>query len=295
MKTRLALAGAAAAAIALAGCGSTSLTGNAPDGADTPAPQVQADPALNAKLPEKIKSSGKIVVGTDASYAPNEFLDADGKTIIGMDIDVFDAVAAKLGVQAEWQPAAFDSIIAGIEGGRYDAGISSFNITDERKKQANMVSYFEAGTQWATAPGNPKKVDPDNACGMKVAVQTGTIQQEEDLPERNKKCGNNPIEVLTFTGQDEATAALVSGRADAMVTDSPVVAYAGQQTNGQIEALGEVYDSAPYGIIVPKDQPEYAEAIAEALTQLKADGSYDQILQKWDLADGGIDSFAVNP
>ena len=68
-------------------------------------------------------------------------------------------------------------------------GISSFTINPDRLKEVDMVSYFNAGTQWATQPGNPKGVDPDNACGKNIAVQTGTVQETDDLPPRQKACG----------------------------------------------------------------------------------------------------------
>ena len=121
-----------------------------------PSVSVSQNVDLSSKLPESIKSAGVIKIGMDASYAPNEFLAGDGKTVQGMDVDVFNQVAAKFGVKTEWQPADFGSIINGVNGKKYDMGISSFTINDERMKQVNMVSYFHAGTQWATADGQPQ-------------------------------------------------------------------------------------------------------------------------------------------
>src|SRR5215210_5710867 len=215
---KLSFATISAAALVLSACGSNSLSGE-PEGSQAPSVSVSQNQDLSAKLPGSIKSAGVIKIGTDASYAPNEFLAADGKTVQGMDVDVFNAVAAKFGVKTEWQPAKFGSIINGVNGKKYDIGISSFTVNDERKKQVTMVSYFSAGTQWATAKGNPKGVEPDNACGKTIAVQ-----DTDDLPARNKKCGGNQIKVLRYGGQDQATNAVVTGKADAMLADSPVVA-----------------------------------------------------------------------
>jgi polar amino acid transport system substrate-binding protein len=235
------------------------------------------------------------VIGTDASYAPNEFLASDGKTVQGMDVDLFNAVAAKFGVTTQWQPSTFDTIIVGVTGGKYDVGVSSFTVNDQRKKQVNMVSYFAAGTQWATAAGNPKGVDPNNPCGKTIAVQDKTVQQEDDLPARQAKCGDNKINILPFEGQDQVTAAVVSGRADAMLADSPVVAYAVKQSAGKMELLGNVYDAAPYGYVVPKAETDFAQALVQALNEIKAEGTYDSVLSKWGVQSGGIDNFAVNP
>ncbi len=285
--------------LALAGCGSDSLSTDPGAGggssAPAPAPEVTVNEELRAMLPADVREAGVISVGTDASYAPNEFLDADGETVIGMDIDLFDAVAAKLGVEAEYQPAGFDSIITGVQGGRYDVGVSSFTVNEERTQQVNMVTYFEAGTQWAAAKGNPEGVDPEDPCGLVVAVQTGTVQHEEDLPARQEACGDEPMEILPFEGQDQATNALVSGRAQAMLADSPVVGYAVQQTGDQLETVGEVYDAAPYGYVVPTEEREFAEALAMALTELEAEGGYEAALAGWNAQAGAIDTFEVRP
>jgi polar amino acid transport system substrate-binding protein len=294
VRLKLGLGTACVAALSLTACGSDSLSA-APAGSSAPSVSVSQDADLAAKLPEKIRTAGVIKVGTDASYAPNEFLAGDGKTVQGVDVDVFSAVAAKLGVKAEFQPADFSSIITGVQGGKYNVGVSSFTINDERKKQVNMVSYFSAGTQWATAQGNPKAVDAANACGKTVAVQTGTVQESDDLPVRQKQCGSNKIKVLSFKGQDQATNAVVTGKADAMLADSPVVAYAVKQSGGKLATLGEIYEAAPYGYVVPKSQTEFADALAEALQAIEGDGSYKAALEKWGVEQGAITDFAVNP
>lgn len=286
------LVAAAAASLALTAC-SNSLSGEPAPGGGTETGQVTVDEALKAKLPEKIASAGKIVVGTDASYAPSEFLDSDGKTVVGFDVDVFNAVAATFGVTVEWQPSNFDTIITGVNSGKYDVGVSSFTVNSERTKVVNMVSYFNAGTQWAAAAG--ANFNPDDACGKTVAVQTGTVQDTDDLPARQAKCGSNKIKVLPFTGQDEATNAVVSGRAEAMLADSPVIAYAVKQSGGKLEAAGDIYDAAPYGYVVPQDEKEFADAIAQALQKIKDDGAYAAALEKWGVQDGAISDFAVKP
>jgi polar amino acid transport system substrate-binding protein len=284
-------------ALVAAGCGDDSDTGGGTT-ETTAAAAPTVDEALAAKVPEAVKSDGKVLIGTDASYAPNEFLDTDGKTVVGWDVELFNAVAAKLGLKTEWQSATFDAIIPGVQSGKYEMGISSFTINDERKEQVNMVSYFSAGTQWGTKKGNPTGVQPDNACGKKVAVQTNTVQDTEDLPKRDEACtgaGNPAITVDRYQRQDQATAAVVSGKDDAMLADSPVLAYAVKQTNGQLELLGDIYDAAPYGYVIEKDQTEYAQAVADAVQALITDGTYKTILDKWGVGAGAIDNPAVNP
>jgi polar amino acid transport system substrate-binding protein len=286
-----------AVAMVAAGCGDDSDTGGGTTETTAAAPTV--DEALAAKVPDTIKSDGKVLIGTDASYAPNEFLDADGKTVVGWDVDLFNAVAAKLGLKTEYQSATFDAIIPGVQSGKYEMGISSFTINDERKKQVNMVSYFNAGTQWGTKKGNPTGVQPDDACGKKVAVQTNTVQDTDDLSSKRqeacKSAGKPAITIDRYQRQDQATAAVVSGKDDAMLADSPVLAYAVKQTNGQLELLGDIYDAAPYGYVIKKDQTEFAQAVADAVKALVTDGTYKTILDKWGVQAGAIDNPAVNP
>lgn len=285
---------AVTAGLVLTGCGSNSLDKSDKQGGEV---KTSVDQAAAEKVPQAIKDKGTITIGTDASYAPSEFLAADGKTVQGFDVDLFNAVAKKLDLKVSWSPAKFDSIITGVKGNKYDVGVSSFTVNPERMGEANMISYFNAGTQWAAAPGNPKKVDPSKPCGLTVAVQKGTVQQEEDLPAKEKACKGEgkPIKVLVYEGQDQATAAVATGKADAMLADSPVVAYAVKQSEGRIEAVGDIYDAAPYGYVVSKQNTEFAEAIKMALESLAKDGGYEEALKGWGVEDGAIDDFAVNP
>jgi polar amino acid transport system substrate-binding protein len=232
------------------------------------------------------------VIGTDSSYAPSETLDSDGKTIIGFDVDLFNAVAAKLGLTTEWQTATFDSIIPGVSSGKYTVGVSSFTINKDREKEVNMISYFSAGTQWAAATGST--ITPDNACGKKIAVQTGTVQVD-DITARSKKCGSNKITIDQYQKQSDATNAVVTGKDDAMLADSPVSAYAVKQTGGKLTLIGDIYGSAPYGYAVAKDKTDFADAINSAVQAVIADGTYKTILDKWGVSAGAITTPAVNP
>lgn len=295
----LAIAAVASTALALTACGSDSLSeGGSSSAPATTASAPAVDPALVAKLPEKIKSAGTINIGTDATYQPNEYLDADGKTVIGMDVELFDAVMAKFGIKTNWVPSAFDAIILGVQSGKYDVGVSSFTVNNERMQQATMVSYFKAGTQWVTQKGNPKAINPDDACGKTVGVQKGTVQADVDLPARQKACtdaGKPEINVLVDADQAKVTASVQSGKADAMLVDLPPAIAAVDSTGGTLELLGEQYDSAPYGYVLKKEDTAFGEAIVEALKQLEADGTYLKILTKWKTEGGAISDFAVNP
>jgi polar amino acid transport system substrate-binding protein len=288
-------------AVTVAGCGAggdgSSGGGSQTGGASTnPAPAVQKDAALAALVPSDIASDGKIVVGADASYAPNEFVDTDGTTIIGMDVDLGKAIGQKLGLEVEFQNSAFDGILPGIASKKYELGMSSFTDNAEREKVVDMVTYFSAGTKMAVPKGNPDGLKLDDLCGKTVAAQRGTVQVD-DLTARSDTCtkaGKPAINISQFQAQTDVTLALTAKRAQAMLADSPVVDYAVAKTNGQLEAVGDAYDTAPYGIAVPKGNGKYAQAIQGAVQALMTDGTYKAILDKWSVSGGAITTSKIN-
>jgi polar amino acid transport system substrate-binding protein len=239
---RFAVLFAASGAIALSGCASGGDTGGS-GGDTTAASGAKVDEIANT-VPEEIKSSGKLIVGVNIPYAPNEFKDASGK-IVGFDVDLMNAIAATLGLTPEYREADFAKIIPSIQGGTFNVGMSSFTDTKEREASVDFVTYFSAGTQWAQRPDNP--INPSDACGKKVAVQATTFQETDELPAKSKACtdaGKPAILITPFDGQDAATNAVVLGQVDAMSADSPVTAYAIKQSNGKLESAGEIFDSS---------------------------------------------------
>lgn len=314
--TPLALVAAAALALSLTACsssqpGSGAGTPQASGGASAPASSggsstfdptsVTKDDAIAALLPDKVKTAGTLVVGSDTTYAPAEYLAEDGTTPIGYDVDLTKAIAAVLGLKAQVQSADFNGIIPAI-GSKYDVGISSFTITADREKQVNMIEYFSAGEAFAVPKGNPGKLDtagaPNNVCGKTVGVQTGTVEDDELTNAVTKACtdaGKPAPNPLRYTSQSDVTTNLVGGKADVMFADSPIIAYAITQTNGQLEQLGDVFESAPQGIVVAKDDQALTTAIQKAVQKLIDDGTYGKILAAWGNTAGAVKTATLNP
>src|SRR6266542_4474002 len=232
---RVAAPGAAVILLALlgVGCGTSQPSGSSPASSRAPTTSggvaaVRSDPRIAAMVPASIRSKGALVVAADANYAPNEFVDKDGRTIIGMDADLAAALAQVMGLRARLVNVPFDSIVPGLAAGKYHLGMSSLTDTKEREQTVDMVTYFRAGNL-----------------------------------------------------------ALLIGRAELTIADSPVAAYQVKQSGGQLELVGKPYGETPYGIAVPK-RSGLAEPVLQALRALMTQSVYQQILNKWGLKDGAI-------
>lgn len=280
----------AVTALLLTGCVDNTTPAPETDGAAT---SVTADDAAVALLPADVASSGELSIGTDAAYPPNEYKDSAGAPI-GWGIDLATAIAGKLGLEPDFQISKFDNIIPSIVGGKIDMGESSLTVNPARMEQVDFVNYYEAGIQWASAAGTD--VDPDNACGLRVAVQATTVQDTDEIPAKSDACvaaGLEPIDKLPFDTQDLATNAVVLGQADALSADSPVTFYAISQNEGDLQAAGETFDVTPYGFAFAPGNG-MAEAVQAALQSLVDDGTYEAILDEWGVADGGISTITIN-
>ena len=257
---------------------------------------VKKDDAIAALLPESVTKDGKLTIGTNPSYAPAEFLDADGKTQIGYDMDLARAMGNIFGLDTEIVSSNFDTIIPAI-GSKYDLGIAAFTITKERMESVDFVSYFTAGMGYAVAAGNPKNVDENDLCGLNVAVETGTVE-EEAINKTAKQCkadGKKDITIQSSKQQTDATTAVVTGKADVFFADSPVVGYAIAQTDGQLEQLGKDFDEVPNAIAIKKGDSQTTEAVQKAMQKLMDDGTYTKILQHWGVESGALDKAEINP
>ena len=283
----------AVVALLLSGCVDNSQPAAGGSTTGSTASEVKKDDVAAALLPDKVAKAGKLVIGTSPNYAPNEFKDYAGNPI-GWAIEVSDAIAAKLGLKADYQVARFENIIPGIVGGKIDVGESSFTDTVVREKQVDFVNYYVAGIQWASATG--KLVDPDNACGLKVAVQATTYEDTVEVPAKSAACvkaGKPAIKKISLDTQDAAANAVALGQADAFSADSPVTLYGISKLKGKLQTAGKTFEAAPYGMAVAKGSG-MAKAVQAALQSMVDDGSYGKILNKWGVADGRLKTITIN-
>ncbi|MEU2608124.1 ABC transporter substrate-binding protein [Streptomyces albus] len=260
---------------------------------------------LNAMLPDKIRSSGVVKVGTDAAYKPMEY--KEGARIIGLDVDLAEAMGKKLGVRFEFTNGTFDGLITSMQTGRFDMIMSAMTDTrdrqeglDEKGKKAgkgvDFVDYLSAGSSILVRKGNPDKIESvDQMCGKKVATQRGTTSHEI-LKKQTKKCvadGEKNIVVEAYDTDDEARVRLKTGAVVADVSDFPVAANAAK-SGSDFEVVGDQMQSAPYGMAVSKDNKKLRDALRAALDAIIEDGSYSRALEKWGVQDGGVKKAAIN-
>lgn len=253
--------------------------------------------AASIALPAKYKQQGELTFAFNAAYAPMEFIANDGKTMIGLDIDLANAITKKLGVKAKFDQAGFDTIIPGLQSGKYDLSMSSFTITKKREEVMDFVSYFNAGTSfYVKAKNGPAVAALGDLCGLSVAVTKGTIQSD-DATKQNQECkaaGKKGVDVQFYPDQNSASLAMASDRAQVCMADSPVAAWIVKESRGKFKLSGVPYNSAPYGIVIPKNSG-LAEPVLQALKAVMADGEYAKILKKWGAEQGAITTPEINP
>ena len=278
-----------------AGCGSSSDTTSSSTSSAT-IPTNKVDPKVAALVPSKYKNVSSLTVGTDPTYPPMESFASDGTTIVGADPDIGKAVGEVMGVPFNFVNANFDSILPGLNSGKYDLGMSAFTDTKDRQKVVDFVTYLTAGTGFYTkASGGTSVNGLSDLCGHSVAAEKGTTQQI-DATAQDQKCkaaGKPGVSVTVFPDQNGANLAISSGRAEIGMADSPVAEYIVEQSNGQFKVTGNVYNTAPYGIAMPKGSG-LTKPIQAALKAIIANGTYKKILQKYGIEKGALDNPTIN-
>ena len=283
----------------------------APSSAATPvsvasAPaSAPASATVVATVPsDQLEFAGKLVICSDIPYPPQEFFDDNGNPI-GSDIEIGQAIAARLGLTPVIQNSYFDTIIAALQSGKCDMIVSAQNITSDRIKQVDMIPYFQAGQSFVVAVGNPKGITSQDAlCGKKVGAETGTTEVDylngtgdykgQGLSKACTSAGNPAITVTTFDKDSDALLALQTNKVDAYFADSPVAGYYTVQHPDEFALSGVVLGQALEGISVPpvtaadQSHKDLEAGVQAALLSMINDGTYMAILTKYGDEDGAV-------
>ena len=253
----------------LAGCGET---------AETPADNG-ADTTATADTAKTDDSSDVLTMATNAYFPPYEYY--EGEEIVGIDAEVAQAIADKLGMELKIVDIEFDSIIAGVQTGKYDMGMAGMTVTDERKESVDFSDSYATGIQSVIVPEDSPITSVDDILAegatYKVGVQlstTGDIYITGDL-------GDAAAERVTeFQTGNDAVAALSSGKVDAVIIDNePAKSYVAA-TSG-LKILETEYVTEDYAICFSNENTELRDKVNGALKELIADGTVQSIVDKY--------------
>jgi lysine-arginine-ornithine-binding protein len=222
---------------------------------------------------QRVKQSGELRIGTDATYPP--FETAEGGEFSGFDIDLGNAIARELGVKAKFTNASFDGIFPALQNGSFDAVMSAVTITEDRSKTMLFSDpYYDAGQLIAVRGDNQGVTTTNELRGKTVGVQINTTGQYE----LEKIQG---ITVAKYNTIDLALLDLKNGRIDAVVTDAPTVRYMIRQSFRELKTVGKPFTDEKYGIALAAESKDLQQAINAALKKIRESGEYDQIHMKW--------------
>src|ERR1700693_2138007 len=264
-------------AFVLAACGSSS---------SGPSGTAKVSPPPDSEL----FAAGTLTLGSDISYPPQEFFPVGSTNASGFDIDLGKALADAMGLKYAVVNTPFDGIIPALNSKKFDIMISAMTITDARSATVDFIPYFVAGESFVVTSNStvlPTKLA--DLCGKKVAAESGTAELDEanGLNAAGGACASNHVQVVTFQKDTEALAELKKGNVDVHFTDSPVAAYEVQQTTG-LKASGGIIEVAPEGSALRKGDSALEDPVKAAFAQIKRDGTYTNLLKKWNLSDGDI-------
>jgi len=254
--------------------------------------------AAQAETPAAIKAKGEIVFANVPNYPPFEFKDPATDKLTGVDIEIGEAIAAKLGVKAKWQETAFAEMMSAVATGRVDLILSGMTDLATRRDQATFVDYVKSGPQfYTTAARGPEFKDMLALCGKNVGTSRRTSFPDEIAAWSEANCkpaGKPAIVVVGTEGSADARTQLKQGRVDAAVQGNETIPYMISQEPGAFVAIGKAIASQYTGIGIAKDNKALQDAVAAAFQQTIADGTYGKILAKWQLTDIAVPKAMIN-
>ncbi|MBQ6380008.1 MAG: basic amino acid ABC transporter substrate-binding protein [Clostridia bacterium] len=217
-----------------------------------------------------------LVMATNAEFPPYEF--HQGDKIVGIDAEIAQAIADKLGMELKIEDVQFDSIIPGVQAKKYDMGMAGMTVTDERKESVDFSTSYAKGVQVIIVKEGSDIKSKDDLKGKKIGVQTSTtgdIYASGDFGEEN---------ITKFDNGAMATQALVAGKVDCVVIDNePAKNYV--KANAGLKILETSYIEEEYAICFNKENPELTKKVNTALEELIADGTVKTIIDKYIKAD----------
>lgn len=237
--------------------------------------KTTSDAASNSgKLTAK---EGTLIMATNAEFPPYEY--KDGDKIVGIDAEVAQVIADKLGLKLEIADVEFDSVIPGVQSGKYDMGMAGMTVTDERKQKVNFSDSYAKGVQVVIVKEGSDIKSIDDLEGKKIGAQQGTTGYiyASDTPENG---GYGEENVTGYASGALAVEALKGGKIDCVIIDNePAKAYV--EANEGLKILDSEFANEDYAICFSKKNADLQKKVNDALNELKADGTLQQIVDKY--------------
>lgn len=235
--------------------------------------------AFAAALAAGASLAGTLHVATEGTFAPFEFYDSKSGELVGFELDLVKAMAAKLGDDVEIEPYKFDAILPAVITGTIDFAAAGFAVTEERAKKVLFTEpFYQSGLTIIVPEGNPAGVkDYSDLEGKRISVQLGSISHDKAKTIKDAK-------ITTFESSADAMLNLISGNADAVINAAPATDYMLVQRpalKGKVVRLDILSDGTPMAMVTSKGKPELRDKLNQALEAIKADGTYSKIHEKW--------------
>jgi polar amino acid transport system substrate-binding protein len=286
ISTALVSLAAVGAMVATAGCGAIE-------------PVASKADAQAKALPSAL-SDGVLQVATDPTYPPFEYKDAVTNEIIGIDPSLARAIAHELGVKIEFKVIGFDTLIPGLDAGRFDVAMSDIGDSKDRRQKVDFVDYAQTLDVLLVPKGSSlvEAGSMDELCGHSIAAQLGTLEIGW-LQSASHDCvakSQPKIDVKVFPGSPQALLALTTDRVDGFMSDSVAANFTMKTKAGPKLAIAKLRYTygGLLGIAVPKNDVKMRKALSDALSKIMADGTYAKLMAKYGLADLKLDAPRLN-
>lgn len=249
-------------------------------------------------LPARIVEKKTISVANVPNYPPLEFKDPKTAKLTGLDIDLGEALAKKLGVEIKWEEISFEGMIPALTTGRVDMILSGMSDLPSRRETMDFVDYLASGAQFYTNADRKDEFKELSAlCGKKVGASRRTSFPKEMEGWSKENCeakGKPALEIVGTEGSADARTQLKQKRLDAAVQGSETLPYLMNQEKGVYAILGAPFTTVHQGMGFAKKDTELRDAVAKAFKEMLADGTYAAVLKKWELPDAKVDALMIN-
>jgi polar amino acid transport system substrate-binding protein len=299
-KTRLLATFAAAITVALVGCGgpdSLAEVSAEPGGPAAPLPTRTADAGLRAAFPDRIQQSGTLRVGVSPNFAPLEFKAEDG-SLTGAEIELSQVLGQATGLRIEFVETNFAGLLSGLSADRFDVVISGVTDTRSREEQITFVNFSMVGKNLLIRAEDADAVKTvADLCGRTLGETIGTTYVDEVKALSAQNCeasGKPPIQVQTFDTGNDVKQAVATSRVDGTLGAVASNKYTAQLSEGALATAGPTLSPGLSGALVPKDDPQLAEAMRGALQSLVADGTVRTVMDRWGMGETALPEIRIN-